>query len=263
MKRMESALAAALVTFAVPFAATAADDAPTVDTLKQVLEKRLQSLRPTGMTERNVIFQDVRPGRPSGASWPFQVTAVVRDYGPGYPPNRFYGETCVGRMEKWPFTLAKDAFGEWQVQGRMTITDARQCKPNPAEGVSAVPLSDLGGASSAVPPTQPQAAGKEAPRPNGNAGGGTAGEVASGAYECWFSTRAQPGLNFTIEGGGRYRDVDGAAGTYSFDRATGRLAFRGGALDGQIAAYPAKATPTVSFRNAQNREIAFCENTGK
>ena len=74
--------------------------APSVDTLKQVLNKRLQSLRPDGMTERNVLFQEVRAGSPAPGSYPFQVTAVIRDYGPGYPANRYYGETCVSRLEK-------------------------------------------------------------------------------------------------------------------------------------------------------------------
>ncbi len=43
---------------------------PTVDTLKQALEKTLQSLKPAGMTERNVLFQEVRAGKPNAGSYP-------------------------------------------------------------------------------------------------------------------------------------------------------------------------------------------------
>jgi hypothetical protein len=119
--------------------------APTVDTLKQVLNQRLQKLRPDGSTERNVLFQEVRAGNASGGDYPFQVTALVRDYGPGYPANRFYGETCVGRMDKRVFRMSRDDFGQWQVQGAMTITHGPdlQCKPNPSAGVSSIPLSGL------------------------------------------------------------------------------------------------------------------------
>lgn len=31
--------------------------------------------------------------------YPFSVTGLIRDYGPGCPANRFYGDTCIGRME--------------------------------------------------------------------------------------------------------------------------------------------------------------------
>ena len=40
--------------------------APAVDTLKQVLNQRLQKLRPDGFTERNVLFENVRAGKGSG-----------------------------------------------------------------------------------------------------------------------------------------------------------------------------------------------------
>jgi hypothetical protein len=46
--------------------------APTVDTLKQVLNQRLQKLRPDGSTERNILFQEVRAGNASGGDYPFQ-----------------------------------------------------------------------------------------------------------------------------------------------------------------------------------------------
>ena len=97
-----------------------AADAPSVETLKQELDRKLQTLRPVGFTERNVLFQEVRVGTPHAGKYPFQVTVTIRDYGPGHPPNHYYGETCVGHMDKEPFDLRPDAFGGWQVEGRMT-----------------------------------------------------------------------------------------------------------------------------------------------
>ena len=87
--------------------------APTPDVLKQVLTKRLLSLRPEGYSERQVLFQSVTPAPKKGAFYPFTVTALIRDYGPGYPANKFYGETCVGKMDNWVFNLSPGANGEW------------------------------------------------------------------------------------------------------------------------------------------------------
>src|SRR5438445_8981726 len=87
-----------------------AADQPSADVLKQALDKSLQSLRPTGTTERNVLFQEVRPGTPNAGYYPFQVTLLIRDYGPGYPANKFYGETCVGKLEKEKFDVVRDQF---------------------------------------------------------------------------------------------------------------------------------------------------------
>src|SRR5437763_15338058 len=94
--------------------------APTVDMAKQALDKKWQKLKPDHVKERNVLFQEVRPGRPQGGSYPFQVTVLIRDYDAGYPPNRYYGKTCVSRIEQGVYTLELDAFGQWDAQGRMT-----------------------------------------------------------------------------------------------------------------------------------------------
>lgn len=126
----------ALIALVTP--ASAADQ-PTVDNLKQALEARLQKLRPQGHSERNVIFQEVKVGS-SGTA--FQVTALVRDYEPGYPPNNYFGNTCIGKFDKEVFRMAKDEFGEWQVQGRLTPPE-KECKPNPSAGTSSIPLNAL------------------------------------------------------------------------------------------------------------------------
>jgi hypothetical protein len=239
-------------------AALHAADAPTADVLKQVLQKRLLSLKPGGMTERNVLFEDVKAGSPSGGGYPFQVTATVRDYGPGYPKNKFYGETCVGRMEKWPFVLRRDAFGEWQVEGRMTITEGRECKRNPSAGVSSMPLSGLHGSPAPAGTAKTASA---APRPPAQT---ATGRPAAGSYECWHFSSARMGLNFTLEDRGRYLDAGKKSGTYAFDAASHKVAFKGGALDGQAPVYEVvQGRPKVSFRNAQGNEIAFCELAGR
>ena len=200
--------------------------APTVDTLKQVLNQRLQKLRPDGSTERNVLFQEVRAGNASGGDYPFQVTALVRDYGPGYPANRFYGETCVGRMDKRIFRMSRNDFGEWQVEGAMTITssDGRQCKPNPSAGVSSIPLSSLQGA--AAP------AGTPPPAPAPPAGQGSSA-LATGEYACYGSGGTLLiGLGFKVVGNGKYTDLDRKS-TGAFTVQGNSITFHGGHLDGQ------------------------------
>ncbi len=210
--------AAALVSATVVCA-----QAPTVDTLKQVLNQRLQKLRPDSSTERNVLFQEVRAGNASGGDYPFQVTALIRDYGPGYPANRFYGETCVGPVDKRVFRMSRDDFGQWQVQGAMTVTssDGRQCKPNPAAGVSSIPLSSLAG--------PPAPAGAPPPAPAPPAGGpGVSSGLPSGEYACYGSGgRLLIGLGFKVPSTGTYTDLDRKSkGTYTIqaglDGQTGR-----------------------------------------
>lgn len=212
--------AAALVSATVLIA-----QAPTVDTLKQVLNQRLQKLRPEGFTERNVLFQDVQAGKGSG-DFPFQVTAVIRDYGPGYPANHFYGETCVGRMDKRVFRMSRNDFGQWQVEGAMTVThsDGLVCKNNPSAGVSSMPLSSLQG--SAAP------AGTPPPAPAPPATSASPG-LATGEYACYGSGgRLLIGLGFRNLGNGKYTDLDRkSTGTYTIKGST--ITFQGGHMDGQ------------------------------
>ena len=202
----------------VCLAATGAAQAPSADVLKQVLEKRLVGLKPTGFTERQVLFQDVRPLAKSGAFYPFQVTATIRDYGPGYPANRFYGETCVGQMDKWIFNLGRDGAGAWQVDGRMTVSDG-QCKKNPAAGVSSTPLATL--------------VGSEAPRGAVAGAGAGAVEIHIGEWACYGTGgRLLQGLGFHLRANGTYLDGDSNPGG-RWTRGAGSITFQGGHLDGQ------------------------------
>lgn len=209
--------------------ACAAEAQPSTEQFKQVFEAQLQKLTPTGVTERTVLFQEVRPGKATAGVHSFQVTALIHDYGPGYPANRYYGQTCVGKMDKWPFDLRKDDFGDWLVQGRMTVTNS-ECKDNPSHGVSAMPVSGLPGqpakkSVAAAPAGQPkQAAASPAGRP-----------VPLGEYACYgVGSRLMAGMGFLLKPGGKYTDVDGErGGTYAYDAAGATVTFKSGFLDGQ------------------------------
>jgi hypothetical protein len=85
-----------------------------------------------------------------------------------------------------------------------------------------------------------------------------AAQMATGNYECWYFSRAQPGLNFTIDSQTSYTDVEGKRGTIALG-AGNKLTFRGGAHEGSNAVYKALSTPTVSFIGASGSEAAFCE----
>jgi hypothetical protein len=214
------------------------------------------------MTERTVLFQEVRAGAPVGGSYPFQVTALVRDYGPGYPANRYYGETCVSRFEKARFTLSPDGFGGWQVEGAMTPSMAnRQCKPNPSAGISSVPTSTLQGSPIAPSASTSPSAPASSPTPAAT----SSGALSTGSYECWANGQARMMMNFTIRSSTQYVGSDGKPGSYRYEPATGRVTFQGGALDGAMPAgffaiyHAPSGKPTVSFRSARGAEAAFCE----
>ena len=71
-------------------AACASSDAPTIDTFKQVFIRSMMALKPMGMAERNVLFEDVKPVAQVNGRYTFQVSGSVRDYGTGYPPNKYW-----------------------------------------------------------------------------------------------------------------------------------------------------------------------------
>src|SRR5215510_1379478 len=114
---------------AFPLCACAAG--ASAETLKQVLTRKMLKLLPDGFTERQVLYQSVQP---AGGMNNFKVTAIIRDYGPGYPKNHYYGTTCIGHFDQTQFTLVPDQNGSWDVQGALTPPLAtHQCKPNPAQ----------------------------------------------------------------------------------------------------------------------------------
>lgn len=199
--------------------------APTATQFQQTLEGQLQKLRPTGTTVRTVRFESIRAGRPNGGYFPFEVTASIHDYGPGYPPNKYYGQSCLGRMDRWKFDMLRDDFGGWKVQGRMTVSDA-ECKANPSEGESSIPLGSVAGSPASNAP---------APGPASSATRVPSTILYMGQWAC-YGTRSQlmAGMGFVLQRGGKYTDVDGRrGGGYSYDPATSTITFRGGFFGGQ------------------------------
>lgn len=204
--------------------------APTVDVLKQTLQKQLLELKPVGYTERQILFQQVSAGTPDGARYPFLVTAVIRDYGAGYPANNFFGATCVGKMERRKFDLVDDHFGGWIVEGALTVTQSqgRVCKDNPEAGISSMPLALLAGAPAAVgilasaPAAPPSRATRAVALPN------------LGEYACYGNGRLLAGAGIKLLPGSRYTDVDGQrGGSYAYHAAAAMISFKGGFFDGQ------------------------------
>ena len=225
---------------------------PSVDTFKQAIDRRLLKLIPDGAIERQVLFGDITAGRTPGS---FRATVTIRDYGPGYPKNRYYGETCVGTLKEEDFSMSPDDFGGWRVEGRMT-PDLRErtCKANPAEGVSSVPLDTLSGTrASSAPP-----AGRETPA-------ASAASVATGAYECWSNGQARGLMNFTVRGSGQYVGTDDVPGAFTIDAATTRITFSSGSLAGAMpegfyAVYHlVQGRPTISFMSNRGAEAVFCQ----
>jgi hypothetical protein len=215
-----------LVSLLVLAAAARVDAQPSVAQFKQVLEAHLQKLRPEGFSARTVLFQSVRAGQPKGGYYPFEVTATIHDYGTGYPPNHYYGATCVGKIDKWQFDMLKNDMGDWIVQGRMTVSD-NVCKNNPSPGVSSMPLSGLTG--------EPAPRGQVSGAPSGQAG--SAGpSLYIGEFACYGTGgRVMAGMGFKLKSGGKYNDLDGTrAGTYTFNATAATIAFHGGFLDGQV-----------------------------
>jgi hypothetical protein len=260
MKKIHYSLIAALSLFLGPTVPGFAQRAPSIDEAKQALNRRWQQLKPSSVTERNVLFEDIRAGRPDGPYFPFKATVIIRDYDPGYPPNHYYGKTCVSRMEGKVFTLQMDpSFGEWHAEGRMAPDmNETRCQNNPAANVSSIPLASLSGTPAPSGQIAPPRASATPPA------AAAAGRMPAGAYECWANGQANLILNFTVTGGNRYTGSDGQSGTFSLD-GQNRITFHGGSLDGAMpngfyAVYHApQGRPTVSFRNPQGSEAAYCE----
>lgn len=139
----------------------------------------------------------------------------------------------------------------------------------PAKWIKAVPAGDPAGASGANAGSPSPPAAKPAPdTAGGRASAAPAARpaaVAAGDYECWAFNTARMDLNFSITGEGRYRDAEGKSGRYTYDAASGRIAFQGGLLqsampEGFYSIYSEpKGFPTVSFRSARGTEASFCE----
>ena len=243
-------------------AAAWAQGTPTVDDAKRAIDSRLQKIWKGIGTKgtRTVLFQDVRAGRPSSpGNYPFQATLLVHDQEEGYPPNHYYGRTCVGKLEQEVYSLSLDEFGAWNAQGKMTPDMSTQtCKNNPSAGVSAIPLSSLQGSPAPAGGAAPQRQTAQTP---------AAGNLMppQGPYECWANGQARMLLNFSVLPNNQYRDSEGHVGSLQV-AGNGRVTFRGGNLDGFMPAgfyavyYTPQGRPTISFRNSGGSEVQFCQH---
>ena len=197
--------------------------APTVEFFKKTFYNQMQKMLPEGYEKRSIAFVEVVAGKPTGGHYPFKVTAYVQDYDNGYPPNKYYGQTCLGKMEGWKFDLLKDEFGVWIVQGAFTITN-NQCKANPTENSVSISL-----------PGQAYVPGEVvAPAPK-NGGTATESQLYVGEYACYGTGgRMMTGMGFILLSNGKYYDLDKKRdGSYSYNKQQATIQFTGGFLSGQ------------------------------
>lgn len=171
--------------------------------------------------QRTVLYQQVRRVSSQGGYHRFMVTATVHDYNPGYPPNRYWGRSCLSKFANEPIDMLRGPGGGWIVQGRLTPDS--DCKDNPSQGVSAFPLAQVPGQQAATGPLT----GAQAVRPTG-------GQLYVGEYACYGTMgRMMTGMGFRLSGS-RYVDLDGRrGGSYVYNAGAGTIRFNGGFLDGQ------------------------------
>ncbi len=197
------------------------DAAPSEAVLQQVLTKELKAIKGVEY-QRTVLYDQVRRVSSQGGYHRFVVTASVHDYNAGYPPNGYWGQSCLGRFVDQAFDLRRGPAGEWIVQGRMTPDST--CKNNPAQGVSSFPMAQIGGRAASTAPV----AGAQPVAPTG-------GQLYVGEYACYGTMgRMMTGMGFRLNGE-RYADLDGArGGAYTYNAGARTITFRGGYMDGQV-----------------------------
>ena len=83
------------------------------------------------------------------------------------------------------------------------------------------------------------------------------GDLPPGRYECWSGSSARMLFNFEILGSGRYRDSEGATGTYRLGDGTVR--FSGGTHDGRTAAFRAGRQAEVGFTGPSGNVVIVCQ----
>ena len=200
--------------------APAEDAPPSEAVLQQVLTAELKAI--TKDYQRTVLFEQVKHVSSNGGYHKFVVTVSVHDYNPGYPPNGYWGQTCLGKFTNEPLDLVRGPAGKWLVQGRLTPPEST-CKDNPEKDVSSFPLAQIPGQQA---PTG-AVAGAEAAKPTG-------GQLYVGEYACYGTGgRMMTGMGFRLSSG-RYADLDGErGGTYTYDEGAATVTFIGGYMDGQ------------------------------
>ena len=199
--------------------------APPKETeLMRMLDLRLQRLKPYDILYRTILFDQIVPGTSRDGVYPFVVSLTIHDYSAGWPPNGYFGKTCISKLERGTFTMKLTVSHEWSVDGPITVTEPL-CQPNPADKVSAFPLAEIPGKrlSKSLPPA-------EVPRKR------KAGVLLLGDYACMTKTgRMLDNMRFRLKKDQTYTDLSGEnGGKYVLDIVAGSVAFRGGFLDGRV-----------------------------
>lgn len=188
----------------------------------RVFEAQLQRHKPADVFKRTVLFREVRPGATTGGAPSFVASLTIHDYSPGWPPNKYYGKTCLGKIEHGTYSMLRDRLKEWTVEGRMTTSDAK-CVDNPADRVSAFPIDSLSGtrvgSSEAFPSIMTKGVETFVPK--------------MGEYACVLpGGRLAANRGFRLKGDKSYTDAAGArGGTYVYEPFATTIAFHGGFLD--------------------------------
>lgn len=205
--------------------------AGNVEQFKKAFYKRMMELLPAGFEKRIVKFVSVTQGSTTSGIQNFKVTAYIHDYDEGYAPNSYWGQTCVSKVDALPYTMQKDAYGDWLVQGRFTMTGANEkCENNTAQGVASLSIESVPG--TIYNPSATTTARTETKTPAVKAANG---QLYVGEYACYgYGNRIMAGMGFTLLNGGRYYDLDKQrGGSYVYNAAAGTIDFRGGFLSGQ------------------------------
>jgi hypothetical protein len=196
--------------------------APTAKDFMRVLDAQIQRAKPRDVFQRTIVFDDVRAGEPEGNVFPFTVSVTIHDYNPGYPPDYYFGRTCITRIVGSRYVMRRDRIGEW-VAERNTPLPEPLCVKNPGEGKSSFPLDSLRGTRVGTSVPLPALMTKN--RVNVN--------LRLGEYACtWPGGGLASKWKFRLKNDKTYTDLDGKrGGTYVFEQFEGTLRFNGGFLD--------------------------------
>ncbi|MEO8336106.1 MAG: hypothetical protein ABI664_14100 [bacterium] len=203
-------------------AAAGAEDAPTTRDFMLALDAQIQRAKPRDVFRRTIVFSDVHAGAPEANVYPFTATAIIHDYNPGWPPQYYYGKTCITRIVGTRYDMRHDRFGGWVVEMKSKMPQP-ECADNAKEGKSAVPLDSLRGTRVGTSVALPESSTEK--RVNVN--------LRLGEYACTYPGGGLASkFRFRLNRDKTYTDLEGArSGTYVFDRFAGTLTFHGGFLD--------------------------------
>lgn len=233
----------AAVVLVVP-AHARAQAVPSTRNFMRVLDAQIQQTKPRDIFKRTLVFADVSAGEPEGKIYPFTTTATIHDYNPGWPPEHYYGRTCITRIVRTRYNMLRDRIGEWKVEMKAESPQP-VCTDNPTEGRSAFPLDSLGGTRVGTSLPLPELMTKNQVNIN----------LRLGEYACvWPGGRMASQMRFRLNRDKTYTDLDGVrAGTYTFEPLSATLTFKGGFLDkmggksvGGISAFAISPTLTCS-----------------